>query len=220
MPSRTPFSSRTGERAARRPQTASSVKLHPSMTGGPSADHLVCLAVVYIAYAGIESQFFGRQSAWQSLFDNRIEAVAVIESPHVFNTAIPYRSPAYGDNKVLRALTENWTYGAFLRYGSGFPISVPYADNNLNSVMLRNDTNVTFFNRVPGVPLFLKILTATASTRTHNLPSIPPPGQIRPPGLLVPARSPITTTASNAGHRNQWAWHACSANQKECLSKF
>lgn len=220
MPSRTPFSSKTGERAARRPQTASSVKLHPSMAGGPSADHLVCLAVAYIAYAGIESQFFGRQSAWQSLFDNRIEAVAVIESPHVFNTAIPYRSPAYGDNKVLRALTENWTYGAFLRYGSGFPISAPYADNNLNSVMFATIRMLPSSTGFPVCLSFSRILTATASTRTHNLPSIPPPGQIRPPGLLVPARSPITTTASNAGHRNQWAWHACSANQKECLSKF
>jgi hypothetical protein len=58
----------------------------------------------------------------------------------------------------MRLLTENWTYGTFLRYASGFPIPAPYADNNLNSVLLRNDTNVTFFNRVAGQPLFLKNL--------------------------------------------------------------
>jgi len=78
--------------------------------------------------------------------------------PQIFNTAISYKSPAFGESKLLRAVTGNWTYGAFLRYASGFPIPAPYADNNLNSVMLRSDTNVTFFNRVAGVPLFLKNL--------------------------------------------------------------
>ena len=78
--------------------------------------------------------------------------------PNVFNTAISYRSLPYGSSKLLRAVTEDWTFGTFLRYGGGFPIPAPYAQNNLNSVMLRNDTNVSFFNRVPGAPLFLKNL--------------------------------------------------------------
>lgn len=78
--------------------------------------------------------------------------------PQVFNAAIAYHSPAYGENGLIRAVTKDWTYGAFLRYASGTPIPAPYAQNNLNAVMLRNDTNVTFFNRVPGVPLFLKNL--------------------------------------------------------------
>ncbi len=81
-----------------------------------------------------------------------------MSQPNVVNTAISYRSLPYGDSKLLQVVTRDWTYGAFLRYASGTPIPAPYAQNNLNSVMLRNDTNVTFFNRVPGVPLFLKNL--------------------------------------------------------------
>ncbi len=86
------------------------------------------------------------------------EMIDQMSQPQVFNTAISYRSPAFGSSKLERAVTEDWTYGAFLRYASGTPIPAPYAQNNLNSVMLRSDTNVTFFNRVPGVPLFLKNL--------------------------------------------------------------
>jgi hypothetical protein len=44
------------------------------------------LRLVYIAYAGIESQSFGGQHP--VLFNNRIEAVAMIERLHVFNSAI------------------------------------------------------------------------------------------------------------------------------------
>jgi len=86
------------------------------------------------------------------------EMVDQNSQPQIFNTAITYRSPAFGSSRLMRLLTENWTYGTFLRYASGFPIPAPYADNNLNSVLLRNDTNVTFFNRVAGQPLFLKNL--------------------------------------------------------------
>ena len=45
-----------------------------------------------------------------------------------------------------------------LRYASGLPILVPYSNNNLNTLLLRQASTATFDNRVPGQPLFLKDL--------------------------------------------------------------
>jgi hypothetical protein len=54
----------------------------------------------------------------------------------------------------MRAAAGGWTVGGILRYASGLPIPVPLAQNNLSSLLFRN----TYFNRVPGVPLFTKDL--------------------------------------------------------------
>ncbi len=88
------------------------------------------------------------------------KSISPESQPQIFNTAITYQSPGFGDNKFIRMATKDWTYGAFLRYASGFPMASPYAQNGLNSLLLRKLTNGTgtFFNRVPGQPLFLKNL--------------------------------------------------------------
>ena len=85
-------------------------------------------------------------------------SIAPSSQPQVFNTAITYVTPALGSNKFERIALRDWTFGAFLRYASGFPIPSPYAQNGLNSLLLRNLSNGTgtFFNRVAGQPLFLK----------------------------------------------------------------
>jgi hypothetical protein len=63
---------------------------------------------------------------------------------------------------------RDWTIGTFVAYSSGLPILVPFAQNNLNPLLLRAQTiasvngapgaNATYANRVPGQPLFLKDL--------------------------------------------------------------
>jgi hypothetical protein len=45
---------------------------------------------------------------------------------------------------------RDWTYGAILQYSSGMPISVPSAQNQLDSIMFRG----TYAERVPGEPLW------------------------------------------------------------------
>jgi hypothetical protein len=62
---------------------------------------------------------------------------------------------------VLSWIARDWTYGAFLQYSSGFPIQVPFANNNLNSAIFAAIPGSplpigtgTFADRVPGVPLF------------------------------------------------------------------
>ncbi|HZO56781.1 MAG TPA: hypothetical protein VFB63_28985, partial [Bryobacteraceae bacterium] len=53
-----------------------------------------------------------------------------------------------------------WTIGAFVTYASGLPILAPAAQNNLNSLLLRNTGGgaLSYANRVPDQPLFTQDL--------------------------------------------------------------
>ncbi len=113
------------------------------------------------------------------------KSISSNSQPQVFNTAITYVTPAFGSNRFERAAVRDWTFGAFLRYASGFPIPSPYAQNGLNSLLLRNISTGTgtFFNRVSGQPLFLKSLNChcvnpfTQLTLNPAAWSDPAPGQ-------------------------------------------
>ena len=52
-----------------------------------------------------------------------------------------------------------------LSYGSGLPIPTPTSTNNLSTLLFRS----TLFNRVPGVPLFLKDLNCHCIDPTKDL---------------------------------------------------
>ena len=80
--------------------------------------------------------------------------------PFIFALSFNYRMPAVARTRWAQALTRGWTLGGIMRYQSGLPILVPYSNNSLNALLLRNTgTNpVTFDNRVPGQPLFLESL--------------------------------------------------------------
>jgi hypothetical protein len=87
--------------------------------------------------------------------------ISQYDQPLVFNISLTYKSPGIGKNNILRWASKDWNYGAFLQYSSGFPIQVPYAQNNLGGAILNTysptgvgATTGTFANRVPGVPLF------------------------------------------------------------------
>jgi hypothetical protein len=86
--------------------------------------------------------------------------ISQYDQPLLFNVSLTYRSPGFG-KKFVSWITKDWNYGAFLQYSSGFPIQVPYAQNNLGAALLNTynpagtaPTTGTFANRVPGVPLF------------------------------------------------------------------
>jgi hypothetical protein len=60
---------------------------------------------------------------------------------------------------VLSWVARDWTYGAFLAYRSGLPLQVPFANNNLSSLLFdqiigNTSSTGTFTNRVPGQPLY------------------------------------------------------------------
>jgi len=82
------------------------------------------------------------------------------DQPFLFNFAVNYTLPKLNTNNVLSWAIRDWTFGGFVAYSSGLPILAPFAQNNLNSLLLRAITvtgsNATYANRVPGQPLFLK----------------------------------------------------------------
>jgi hypothetical protein len=82
-------------------------------------------------------------------------------------------------SKVASQVVRDWTLGAVLRYGSGLPIHVPTATNNLQSYVFQN----AWVNRVPGQPLFTRDLNCHCfdpNTTFVLNPAAwvnPPPGQ-------------------------------------------
>jgi hypothetical protein len=67
------------------------------------------------------------------------------------NYIVPAPTWSFARNKVASQVLRGWTIGAVLSYGSGLPILAPTSSNNLSTLLFRS----TYFNRVPGVPLYV-----------------------------------------------------------------
>jgi len=82
------------------------------------------------------------------------------DQPLAFTLAASYTLPALHTNKILSWAVRDWQINTLLGYGSGLPILAPQAQNNLNTVLLRNNagSNTSFANRVAGQPLFTQDL--------------------------------------------------------------
>jgi hypothetical protein len=85
--------------------------------------------------------------------------------PHRLVVAANYTFPTLDTNKALSWIVRDWTLGAMLTYSSGRPILVPYANNEIGTLLQlsapfdfhitgRRIGTGTFANRVPGEPLF------------------------------------------------------------------
>src|SRR5579871_5143064 len=106
---------------------------------------------------------------------NNNKYLSGFDQPFQFNTALNYTVPAFrlGNSFTAKAgswLVRDWTFGVFVGYASGMPIRAPWAQNSLNSLLLRNvqaptsvtgyisggqpPAQATFANRKPGVPLY------------------------------------------------------------------
>jgi hypothetical protein len=82
------------------------------------------------------------------------------DQPQVLTIAGGYTLPALRMNKVASYALRDWQINMLFAYSSGLPILAPIAQNNLNTVLLRNvtGTQTSYANRVPGVPLFTEDL--------------------------------------------------------------
>jgi hypothetical protein len=74
-------------------------------------------------------------------------------TPFILVTAFTYELPRFGSSRLVRRVVGGWTLGGVLRYASGALIPVAASRTNLNTYTFNTNTR---FNRVPGVPLFLK----------------------------------------------------------------
>jgi len=81
------------------------------------------------------------------------KSLADTSQPLVLVMGINYEVPKVTGNKLVRAVVGGWVTGGILRYASGMPTPVP-TSSGLASYVFQN----TRFNRVPGVPLYLKDL--------------------------------------------------------------
>jgi hypothetical protein len=97
----------------------------------------------------------GTEGAMNNVFNRGVnKTISGSSQPFTLYIAGDYQVPKLGPNRWTRAATGGWFIGTILRYGSGFPIPVPTANNALSSVLYQS----TFANRVPGVPLFTQNL--------------------------------------------------------------
>lgn len=86
-----------------------------------------------------------------------------LDQPFLFVIAGNYQTPGTTWNKALSFVTRDWTIGAVMRYGSGFPIAAPIATTGLNNLLFRATGATgagggTYFNRVEGQPFFTQDL--------------------------------------------------------------
>lgn len=97
----------------------------------------------------------------------QLKYLSGLDQPFLFVIAANYTTPNIsGWNKWASLAFKDWTIGAVMRYGAGFPIMVPTTTNSLNALLFRatgavaSTTGVggTFMNRVPGQPLFTQDL--------------------------------------------------------------
>ena len=93
------------------------------------------------------------------------KSLSPLSQPLVLSISFSYEVPQLGPNRWTRAVSGGWTFGGILRYASGFPIPVPLSQNNLSSLLFQT----TYFNRVPGQPLFLNDLNCHCIDPTKDL---------------------------------------------------
>jgi hypothetical protein len=103
----------------------------------------------------------GVQPAVNDVFNRSLNKnISGYDQPFYGVLALNYTLPILKTNKALSRIVRDWTIAPLIQDASGLPIHVPYAQNQLNSVLLRASNNnafgitPTFANRVPNVPLF------------------------------------------------------------------
>jgi len=97
--------------------------------------------------------------------------ISAYSQPLVLTVGFTYQTPKVSSNRILGAITRDWTIGGVFGYSSGLPIEAPCGQNNLQTLLFQtanssissgeNSTSCasgTFMNRVAGQPLFLKDL--------------------------------------------------------------
>src|ERR1035438_9796066 len=62
------------------------------------------------------------------------KSITSYSNPLVLVVGFNYMTPRFTANRFVRRAVGDWTFGGVLRYASGFPIPVPFSNNNLYSV--------------------------------------------------------------------------------------
>ncbi len=118
--------------------------------------------------------FFALNTSINNSLDRNVNKyLSGYSRPHRLVVAANYRLPALETNKTLSWIIRDWTYGVMLTYTSGAPIRVPYAQNQIGTLLkLSTPMNFSFgavpfgtgsfANRVEGEPYFTTDLNCTS----------------------------------------------------------
>jgi hypothetical protein len=113
-----------------------------------------------------DPNFFAVKPAINNNLDRKVNKyISAYSQPHRFVAAMNYRVPTLSMNKTASYILRDWTFSAMLTYASGAPIRIPYANNELGTLLKLSapfDFHITgnrigtgtYANRVPGQPLF------------------------------------------------------------------
>src|SRR5207248_8488627 len=87
----------------------------------------------------------------QDVFNRNLNKyLSPFDQPYILNFAVNYTLPKLNTNKIISWGIRDWTIGGFMAYSSGLPILAPFAQNNLNPLLLRQNTggnaNATYAN--------------------------------------------------------------------------
>ncbi len=115
-----------------------------------------------------DPNFFSIRPAVNNSLDRNVNKyISAYSEPHRLVVAMNYRLPVVKTNSFLSYAIRDWTFGAMLTYASGRPIRVPFANNELGTLLklsapfdfhitLNRIGTGTYANRVVGQPLFTK----------------------------------------------------------------
>jgi hypothetical protein len=110
------------------------------------------------------------------------KSLSGLDQPQVLTVAANYTTPkVFANNsgfaaKAASFIARDWTYGAVLRYASGFPFASPTATTNMSSLT----EQTTLADRVPGVPLFTTNLNCHCFDPTQTF-VLNPAAWVNPP---------------------------------------
>ena len=109
--------------------------------------------IVDYAFTWSKEEQYGTEAGTVNDYQNpsQNKTLSGYSRPLVSVISANYTLPGWGRNRFLTQASRGWTIGAVLSYASGLPILAPTSTNNLSTLLFRS----TFFNRVPGVPLYL-----------------------------------------------------------------
>ncbi|MBV8730308.1 MAG: TonB-dependent receptor [Acidobacteriia bacterium] len=119
------------------------------------------------AFTWAREEQLGVEAGTVNDYQNRMQnkSISGFSRPIVSVVSANYVLPKWGPNKIFSEIVRDWTIGTVLSYGSGLPILSPASTNNLSTLLFRP----TFFNRVPGVPLYLQNLNCHCIDPTKQL---------------------------------------------------
>ena len=97
-----------------------------------------------------------REDFWNPASSSK--TLQTTDQPNLFNMNIVYTMPKLleGKSRLLSQVVRDWELGAFVQYGSGFPLTPPSVTNGALNPLTQVNGSTSYMLRDPTQPLYLK----------------------------------------------------------------